>query len=284
MEDTTKTVYSKAPLTDSFLCDGVIADVGRIEVEWAPFGNSNITDDGTLGWYILGIPNGEIKPAHTIEPLLLKTGTPEKTKGLLKVGEFVEVPVTLESLTVKGKELITGSPIATVITDTTPAVATTIDETPPAATNFSVTVTSPTGFAVGDTIRIVTGSATYGTLEEVTKIEEIVGSVFSINPPISQLPADLATVAKVDNISWKAGGVDLPATFRLRLKYHFNNDRSIDIVAFKRAKIKTVDFFSNGDGKTPSLGGFVVEIIPVRENINGEDCFVFFTRTKKYQQ
>lgn len=261
MADSTAISFTCNPLAEILANTGINAEVGGTVIEYADYGNTDVTYKGTLGWRPYGISETAIRLVPSLETFIPKAGMVSVSHDVLETGRMVEIPVSLVYPTWYTKMAANGSATA-VITEPGSVIQTTVDESPPAATNFSIVVASATGLVVGQELGIITGSSTYGTQEEYVVIKSISGTTVNFVTPLFQLPADGAAVRVISEKKLSSIVCDLPAAKQIRIVKYDRSSGTIRIDHIQRAKIKAIAGADDGDGKVAAKYGFTIEALP----------------------
>jgi hypothetical protein len=266
--DTTVTAFDEAPLQANRIKAGKGSGIGDYIIRWYPRGNSNITKLGTMGKYVLGIPDGKVNINHTIEAKEIETGVSGKVIGVVKTGEKVELALSFMGLSAKGEERVMGSNIPVLVAYPSTPINTDIDTTTLDADFDYLPLTAVTGLKENQRIEVVVGdpAGDFGTQKEYVYIDTIdtTAKTVTVTPALSQLPVDGNAVKVVKSLTYTAGGNKLPDTFALQIIDQDNSTGSICLYDFPECQIKSISPVGK-DNKAERKGGFTVVVIPQRQ-------------------
>lgn len=284
MADTTVVAFTKNPAVEFRANKGYTAEMGAKTIQYAPANNADITSKGTLGWRDLGILETAPKMNDTTEVYDMKVGAITKTFGRINTGRECLLPVSIIAPTMAARRLANNTSIE--VSYPSSPVNTTVDAATVNPTQLSVVVDSVTGLSVGDTLEIVTGSATYGTDKEYTRIKSIntTSKEIKFSIPIIQLPEDGAAVKLV--ASYKETALVSPAEleYQFRIVEYLHTDDSIEITHMPNVQLRQAQGVDSGDGKTPKKYNFELGINaePVLDGSGNITDYLLWTKERIY--
>lgn len=215
--------------------------------------DGSATDTGLEYWQTLGYVSS-FAAAHNIEVADIKTGTSIKTtKRIIKVGEDLELPITVSHPSYQAWTLNMGNTIAP--TFTAPGDGQT---TVSSSTSTTVTVaTSGTNIAAGDLIKI---SPTNGDYEELAWVKSVSTNTIT-HSELSQQPSNGDTLLKVggagtegnEGIKWTFGGTGIPNR-KVRIVKYLHPTASYIIDVFSECDLSGVSYLEAPENAPLQLG------------------------------
>ena len=242
--------------------------MGDTIIEFAEYGNANVSQYGVEGWFIPGLATslGASRNRTNYESA---TGSPTTIKGVIPVGDDLRFTPSFMFPTLFGFDIAQGNDLvytANVAADGQTTVAS-------GASKTGCVVTSATGLAVGDMLEIDLThgvNASYGSYKALTFISAISGTTVTFAPLLPQVPATGAAVLKMKG--WPATadagfeftiGGSVLRQFQMRVTSFNTSSRSIIIEHYPQVTVSKPALLNRDDRQNPmALEGMEVIVIP----------------------
>lgn len=257
---------------------GSEAGTGFTYVEFAPYGDADITEWIEEGYRAWGVFQGEFNLDPEVDDYIAGGGGDVGVQlGVCKTDQRIPLEFTFTAPT---EQAIQDALSNYALSPTYPGTNTTVATGVQAPTYNSARVADSSGFAVGDRVAITTGDATYGTAIEFVKIRTIDTSNHDItfSPPVQQLPENAADFKKVSSIDWQVTSQQHPTPVVLRVTKQMHGNRTM---MYHVAEFQILSGAINeADGKNPRTATIRGFVMPEYDSSN--DYYIFVKMRELY--